>query len=65
MEVNQSLRDEALELQEFFLGTYAEKTLQAALDSNNENLLEITVSNFGNQRFLIEEAQNEVQDVSN
>lgn len=42
--------DEARELQDFFLGSYAEKALQAAIDSGNEDLLRVAVAEYGSLR---------------
>lgn len=53
--------DIAKELQEFFIGSYAEDTIQAAIDSGNAELLSLTIQNYQNERQLIEEAE-ELQD---
>lgn len=49
--------DLAAELREFFLGTYAEKAIQAAIDSKNDELISITVDHYRNERSLIEESE--------
>lgn len=55
-------KDIAHDLQEFFIGTYADKALQAALDSGNEDLLNIAVAEYGSLRENIEvEERNRVE----
>lgn len=51
------LLEDAHELVDFFLGTYAEQTLTKAIESGDKELLRITVSEFMSQRQLIEDAE--------
>lgn len=55
--ITKTLLNEARELQEFFIGTYADKSLEAAITSGNEDLLKIAVTEYGNQRQLIEDSE--------
>lgn len=50
-------KDLALELEEFFIGTYAEKALQAARESGNTELLLITVNHFDNLKWQVLNAE--------
>jgi hypothetical protein len=52
------LLEQARDLQEFFLGSYAEKTIEDAIKAKNSELLQIVVNELGNQRQLIEDAEN-------
>ena len=48
----------ARELQEFFVGTYAEGAIESALKTDNSELLLLTVNHFDNLRYQILEAEN-------
>lgn len=54
-----TLLEQARDLQEFFLGSYAEKTIEDAIKTKNSELLQIVVNELGNQRQLIEDAEND------
>lgn len=55
----EQLMSEARRLQDFFLGTYAEDTLEAAIKSKDLELLELAVKEMSSQRQLIEEQEDE------
>lgn len=54
-EINLSLVKHARELQEFFVGTYADYALEDAIKSGNNDLLKLAVREYASARQLIEE----------
>lgn len=55
MELDKDLIKKARDLQEFFIGTYAEEALEAALQSGNSELLRLAVQEYMGARQLMEE----------
>lgn len=55
--MDKELIKEARELQEFFLGSYAEEALEAAIKSGNNDLLKLAVQEYGHEAELIEEQE--------
>ena len=51
------LLEKARELQEFFIDTFVIEAIEAAISTGNEELLQITVNEFSNQRQMIEDAE--------
>lgn len=48
---------QARDLQDFFTDTYADKALEAAIESKNTEVLALTVAHFGSLASQIEEAE--------
>lgn len=48
---------QARDLQDFFTDTYADKALEAAIESKNTDVLALTVAHFGSLASQIEEAE--------
>lgn len=51
-----TILEQATELREFFVGTYAERAIQAAIDSGNDELIRIAVNEYSSQAQQIEES---------
>ncbi len=54
----EKVRSRARDLQEFFIGTYAEDSIETALATENIELILIAVGHFENLKYQIEEAEN-------
>lgn len=49
------LVEKARELQDFFLGTYADKAIEAAIETGNNDLIRLAVHEYSSARQLIED----------
>lgn len=56
-EINLNLVKHARELQDFFVGTYADYALEDAIKSGNNELIKLAVKEYASARQLIEEQE--------